>query len=108
MKYFPKLLLRCKFEIVEVGDDVTAVSIGDGADFNGVIKLKNESTRFMFEKLQEGITLPELIKACMDKYTNSPVEDVGPQVLAFLDKLKEKQLLVADTQHGISFEDGEN
>ena len=106
MKFFPRLLLRCQFEIVEVGDEVTAVSVGgDGNSYNGVILLKNESTRFMFEKLQEGITLPELIKACMDKYTDSPVEEAGPQVLKFLDMLKEQGLLLADTQHGIKVED---
>lgn len=105
MKFFPRLLLRSQFEIVEIGDEVTAVSVGDNTPYNGVIVLKNESTRFMFEKLQEGITLPELIKACMDKYTDSPVEEVGPQVLSFLDQLKEKGLLVADTQHGIKVEE---
>lgn len=106
MKFFPRLLLRCQFEIVEVGDEVSAVGVGgDGNDYNGVILLKNESTRFMFEKLQEGITLPELIKACMDKYTDSPVEEAGPQVLKFLDMLKEQGLLMADTQHGINVED---
>lgn len=107
MKFFPRLLLRCQFEIVEVGDEVTAVSVGseNGNNYNGVVVLKNESTRFMFEKLQEGITLPELIKACMDKYTDSPVDEVGPQVLAFLDKLKEEKLLVADTTHGIKVAD---
>ena len=107
MKFFPRLLLRTQFEIVEIGDDVTAVSVGnDGNDYNGVILLKNESTRFMFEKLQEGITLPELIKACMDKYTDSPVEEVGPQVIAFLEQLREKELLLADTRQGIKVEDG--
>ena len=91
MKYFPRLLLTSEFEIVEIGDEVTAVSVGDHSSYSGVIVLKNESTRFMFEKLQEGITLPELIKACMDKYTDSSVEEVGPQVIAFLDQLKEKK-----------------
>ncbi len=106
MKFFPRLLLRCKFEIVEVAGEVSAVSVGgDGNVYSGIILLKNESTRFMFEKLQEGITLPELIKACMDEYSDSPVEEVGPYVIAFLDQLKEKGLLVADTQHGIQVED---
>ena len=101
MTFYPRLLLRGTFEIVEVGDEVTAVSVGEENNYNGVIVLKNESTRFMFEKLQEGITLPELIKACMDQYTDSPVDEVGPQVLSFLDQLKEKELLAADMQHGI-------
>ena len=105
MRFFPRLLLRTQFEIVEVCDKITAVSVGDNSPYNGVIMLKNETTRFMFEKLQEGITLPELIKACMDQYNDSPVEEVGPQVISFLDQLKEKNLLMADTQHGIKVED---
>ena len=105
MIFYPRLLLCSEFEIVEVGDEVTAVSVGDHSPYSGVIVLKNESTRFMFEKLQEGITLPELIKACMDKYTDSPVEEVGPQVISFLDQLKEKNLLMADREHGIKIED---
>ncbi len=106
MKFYPRLLLKCQFEIVEVGNEASAVSIAnDENSFKGIIILKNETTRFMFEKLQEGISLPELIKACMDKYTDSPVEEVGPQVIAFLDQLSEKGLLVADTQHGFKVED---
>ena len=105
MNYFPRLLLSSEFEIVEIGDEVTAVSVGEDNRYNGVIVLKNESTRFMFEKLQEGITLPELIKECMDKYTDSPVEEIGPQVLKFLDMLNEQGLLVVDTQHGIKIGD---
>ena len=104
MRYYPRLLLSSEFEIVEVGDEVTAVSVGDNSPYSGVIVLKNESTRFMFEKLQEGITLPELIKACMEKYTDSPVEEVGPQVISFLDQLKEKGLLAVDRQHGIKID----
>ena len=102
---YPRLGLRCKFEVVEVGGELTAVSIGgDEAGFNGVVVLKNESTRFLFEKLQEGITLPELIKACLDKYEDSTVEEVGPQVISFLDSLQEKGLLTVDPTHGIRFE----
>lgn len=105
MTFYPRLSLKTQFEIVEVGGEVTAVSIGDSNVYNGVVLLKNESTRFMFEKLQEGITLPELIRTCMDKYTDSPVEEVGPEVLAFLDKLKEQGLIEVDKEHGIAFKD---
>ena len=101
MKFFPRLLLRSQFEIVEIGDEVTAVSVGDNSPYSGVIVLKNESTRFMFEKLQKGITLPELIKACMDKYTDSPVEEVGPKVISFLDQLKEKNLLMEEPRRSV-------
>lgn len=106
MKIYPKLYLANKFEIVEVGDEVTAVSVGgDLNSYNGVIILKNESTRVMFENLQEGISLPELIKVCMDKYTDSTIDEIGPQVIAFLEMLREKNLLVADTEHGVAVND---
>ena len=106
MKVYPRLLLRCKFEIVEVGGKMTAVSVGGGDyDYNGVIELKNEESVFMFKKLQEGITIPELIKTCMDEYTDSPVDEVGPIVLEFIDKLANQQLLLADTEHGFPVED---
>ena len=104
MTFYPRLFLRCQFEIVEVGGEVTAVSVGDNG-FNGVVLLKNESTRFMFEKLEEGITLPELIKACLDRYTDSTIDEVGPQVIAFLDKIRGQGLLVADRMHGIKVGD---
>ena len=107
MKFFPRLMLRCRFEIVEVGDGATAVSVGGNGDgYNGVVELKNESARFMFEKLQEGITLPELIKACMEKYTDSTVEEVGPIVVSFLNDLRDRGLLMADKEHGIRIDDG--
>ena len=105
MTYYPRLYLNTEFEIVEAFGEVSAVSVGgDKNDYNGVVLLKNETARFMFEKLQEGITLPELIKVCMDKY-QAKVEDVGPNVIAFLDELKAKNLLAVDTTKGVKFDD---
>lgn len=101
MTFFPKLHLACEFEIVEVRGQVSAISVGDsGSAYHGVIKLNNDSARFMFEKLQEGITMPELIKVCMDEY-KCPVEEAGPVVIAFLDQLREQKLLAADMKNGI-------
>lgn len=106
MSLYPKILLNTQFELVEIDGEVTAVSVGDNnAGYNGVILLKNESTQFMFEKLQEGITLPELIKACMDKYPGSSVEEVGPQVLDFLKQMEEQKLISVDIHNGIKIED---
>ena len=106
MMYFPRLSLRCQFEIVEVGGEVSAVSVGGGENnFNGVILLKNETTRFLFEQLQQGITAPELIQACMEKFNENSIEEVGPKVMWFLDEMKENGLLVADPEHGIRVND---
>ena len=106
MTYYPRLYIKNEFEIVEAFGEVSAVSVGgDNNDYNGVVLLKNDSARFMFEKLREGITLPELIKACMDEYQDSPVEEVGPSVIAFLDELKAKGILAVDTTRGVKFGD---
>lgn len=106
VKIFPRLTLRCPFEVVEVGGAVSAVSVSNGQyDYNGVIELKNEPAQFMFKKVQEGISLPELIKVCMEHYA-SPVEDVGPKVVEFLDSLGKQGLLIADPQHGVRYDDG--
>lgn len=106
MTFYPRLLLRCEFEVVEIGDEVTAVSVGDESnEYHGVIKLNNDPARFMFEKLQEGISMPELVLACMDRYKDSTVDEIGPNVLAFLDKLRDQGLLVADTTKGFRVDD---
>lgn len=106
MTFFPVITLRTKFEITEVGDECIAVSLAERPDeFHGVVKLDNESAKFMFEKLQKGITLPELIKACMDEYDDTPVEDAGPKVIEFLDSLKAQGLLAVDPKRGIRIED---
>ena len=36
MRYYPRLLLSSEFEIVEIGDEVTAVSVGDNSPYSGV------------------------------------------------------------------------
>lgn len=106
MLFFPKISLNQTFEIVEIGDEVTAVSVGgDTTNYSGVVVLKNEATRFMFEKVQAGTTLPELIKACMEKYTDSTVDEIGPQVMKFLDMLKEQHLLAVDPSKGVKVDD---
>lgn len=112
MVYYPMLLLKGKFEIVDIGGEVTAVSIEENKDsFHGIIKLGNDSAKFMFQKLQAGITVPELIKACMDEYQTPNVEDVGPKVLDFINQLTAQGLVLVDKSRGIKFEEtakGEN
>lgn len=100
MVVYPRLLIRYEFKLVEMNDEWVAVAINESANhFHGMIKLGNKEALFMFKKLQDGISLPELIKACMDEY-HEPVEQVGPVVMDFLDNLKKQELLLADKQHG--------
>lgn len=102
MNFYPVLTLRYPFEIAEVGGEYIAVGIEDGADsFHGVIKLQNEPAVFMMRELQKGITLPELIQKCMEKFEGSTVEETGPKVIAFLDQFRERGLISADMNRGI-------
>lgn len=46
-----------------------AVAVGKKADeFNGVIRLENESTKRMFELLQEGKEIDEVVAIMLDEY----------------------------------------
>ena len=102
MNLYYILTLKSPFELVEVGGETVAVGM---EDFHGVLKLDNDPAVFMFRKLQEGITLPDLILACMKRYDNCSVEQAGPKVLAFLDQLSEKGLLVQSQEGGICLPD---
>lgn len=106
MKIYPKLSLAYKFELVYIGDEVTAVSVDDaGKNYNGVVVLKNESSRFLFEKLQNGTTLPELINDCKEKYTDSNEEEIEPFVKDFIEQINKNGILVVDPENGIKVED---
>lgn len=106
MTVYPIIKLKYPFSIVKVGGVKQAVPTKEGARaFHGVIRLVNDPAEFMFSKLIEGITLPDLIMACMKRYDASGVEEVGPKVIAFLDQLKEKNLLSIDPTRGIKYDE---
>lgn len=106
MQIFPIIKLKYPFELLEIDAETIAVAVGDGAEaFRGVIKLDNDPAVFMFRKLQEGVTLPDLILACMKRYDDCDVEQAGPNVLAFLDQLSEKGLLVQSPEGGLCLPD---
>lgn len=102
MIIYPILKLKYPFQIIKLAGQMQAVPVKQGSvAFHGVIRLGNDSAVFMFQKLIEGITLPDLIMECMKRYDASTVEDVGPKVIEFLDKLKASGLIVADTSRGV-------
>ncbi len=94
MPVYPQLKLRFPFEVTEIGDETVAVPVEEGADrFHGIIKLKNESARFMFDRLRDGIALPDLIFACMKQYGDEDVEAVGTLVIEFVEQLGREGVL---------------
>lgn len=91
--YYPKIALKYPFELVEIDGETIAVAVEEGADdFHGVIKLQNETAKFMFEKIKEGVTLPDLMFYCIKKYGGTP-DEVGPIALEFLETLRKEGIL---------------
>ena len=62
--------LKCGFEIVDMGDEVIAVPVGDGAkDVQGILKL-DASGREIFEMLTAGSDEEQIVRALDAKYDN--------------------------------------
>ena len=101
MMVYPTLKLRFPFEVMGMGEGMVAVPVEQGTEsFHGIIKLQNESAQIMFRRLQDGITLPELIYVCMEQYPDSTVEEVGPKVIAFLDQMRDAKVLAMSLPEG--------
>ncbi len=84
-----------EFEIISIGGDNVAVSVGDTEKcFNGFIRLNNDSAVFIFKNLSEEISRDELKKRCMEEYDESSEEEITECIEQFLSALKEKNLIV--------------
>ena len=60
--------VRDGFILREVGDQPVVVAVGAASNyFNGMVRL-NATSAFMFEKLQDGISEKDLVKAVTEKY----------------------------------------
>ena len=102
MTFYPLLKLKYPFQIVQIGGQTQAVPTKEGSvGFHGIIRLGNDPAIFMFQKLMEGITLPDLMMACVKRYDGSTVEEIGPKVMAFLEGLGKSGLIVADPSRGV-------
>ncbi|MBR2213074.1 MAG: PqqD family protein [Eubacterium sp.] len=60
--------IRDGFILREVGGQPVVVAVGAASNyFNGMVRL-NATSKFMFEKLQDGASEKELVKAVTEKY----------------------------------------
>ena len=67
MRVYANLKLKYEFEIVDMAGETVAVPIGEGAEvFHGIIKLKNELAKCIFENLKEEIPLVVLLAKCVE------------------------------------------
>ena len=85
--------LRYNFVISEMVDTYIAIPTEEAAvEFNGIIKLQEEEA-FMIEKLNDGITEEELVKAVCEKF-GSDEEETKSKVAEILAQLEAEDLLV--------------
>ena len=76
-----------------VGNSSVVVAVGREADkFNGVITL-NESAKVLWEALEKGAELEDLVKALTDVYEVSD-EKALDSAKTFVEKLKEVDIIV--------------
>ncbi len=62
--------MKCEFEAVDMGSEIIAVPVGEGADqIHGVLKL-NKSALEIVEMLRNDTTTEEIINQLVAKYGN--------------------------------------
>ncbi len=79
------------FILRNVAGSFVVVPIGEATlDFNGMMNL-NETGAFLFEKMIEGISREDLIKALTDEY-DVDEETAAQDVDAFIEKVEKEDL----------------
>lgn len=87
--------IKGEFVIHQVMDCVAAIPVGPTAlQFNGMILL-NDVSKVIWENLQEGSSVDQLVTAVTDSFEVSS-EEAEADILEFLDKLRKAQLLNED------------
>ena len=84
--------LRGEFVVRQLMDDTIAVPVGETArQLNGIILLNNVS-RVIWQQLQVGTSLENIVAAVTATFDVSP-EEAREDILEFLNKLRQAQLL---------------
>lgn len=84
--------MKCNFEAVDMGSEVIAVPVGDGADqVHGVLKL-NETGLEIIEMLQKDTTIEEIISKLTSKYEND-ADTIEKYVQDIVELLRSNELI---------------
>ena len=84
--------LSGEFVVRQVVDTIVAVPVGQTAlRINGMIML-NEVSKTIWNQLEQGATLDQLVSAVTDAY-DVCAEEAQADILEFCDKLRQLQLL---------------
>lgn len=84
--------LRGEFVVRQVMDDTVVLPVGETAlQLNSMILL-NDVSRVIWQQLEQGTTLAQLVSAVTDAFDVSPAE-AREDILEFLNNLRQAQLL---------------
>ncbi len=86
--------LRYQFEIVDMGDEIVAVPVGDEKDqLHGVIRLNDIGVE-IFSLLEEDTTPEKVHAAMMEKYPGSSKDEIGKMLESFFNTLLHEGVLI--------------
>ena len=84
--------LRGEFVVRQVMDSIVAIPVGQTAlRLNGMLLL-NDVSKTIWDCLEQGAALADIVTAVTDSFAVSP-EEAESDILEFLDKLRAAQLL---------------
>ena len=87
--------LRYEFAVMDMGDELAAVPVGENASaFHGMLKL-NESSAAILDLLREDTTPEAVHLALKKKYPETTDKEIGEALAAFLNQLIREGLLIA-------------
>ena len=86
--------LKYEFEIVDMGDEICAVPVGDGAEhFHGVLTLNDVAAK-MLRLIKECDTPEEALAKLCEDYPTDEKQDIGQKLCDFLNMLEREHLLL--------------
>ena len=86
--------LRYEFEVVDMGDEICAVPVGENADeFPGVLKLNDVAGR-MLSYIQESDTPEETFEKLCKDYPQDDKREIAQRFCDFLNLLEKEHLLL--------------
>lgn len=90
-----KMKIKSGYVLREIGNQCVVVPVGETAiSFNGIITL-NKTGKFLWEQLQNDVTVDALVNAMLNKY--DVTKEVATQdILEFLEVLRKHQILVEE------------
>jgi len=86
--------LKYEFEMVEIGDELSAVPVGDNADeFHAVVQLNDVGAK-MLKYIAESQSPEEVLQKLITDYPNDDRDDIAQKLCGFLNQLILEGILI--------------